>query len=56
MKEMIMKAKVCQKVTSKWLEHVMFSTVCYRNVRNGMFLTVCKIMSVCTEGLFSFSD
>lgn len=50
-KEIIMKAKVCQKVTSKWLEACDFQYCVLRKCQEWYIL-----MSMCTEGLFSFSD
>lgn len=50
-KEILMKAKVCQKVTSKWLEACDFQYCVLWKCQEWYIL-----MSGCTEGLFSFSD
>ena len=49
-----MKAKVCQKVTSKWLEACDFQYCVLQKCQEWYILTVYEMMSVCMEGLFSF--
>lgn len=50
-KKVIKKAEVSQKVTSKWLE-ACDRQYCVMEMSRMMYFNVCKIMLVCTEGLF----